>query len=92
MIGIKDFLKNYVSLNQHILNSFYKAVIAVKQNDVIFVVSDIPVSKEYISKYKDLIAALKPIKSGVVNNKSKNITVTYRVVKLGVKHGRRTNN
>ncbi len=55
-------------------------------------VSDIPVNKEYISKYKDLIAALKPIKSGVVNNKSKNITVTYRVVKLGVKHGRRTNN
>ena len=92
MIGIKDFLKNYVSLNQHILKSFYKAIIAVKQNDVIFVVSDIPVSKEYISKYKDLIAALKPIKSGVVNNKSKNITVTYRVVKLGVKHGRRTNN
>ncbi len=91
MNGVRDFLKNYVSLNQYILHSFYKVIIAVKQNDVIFIISDKPISKEYLNKNKKIIETLKPIKRGAVSNKTKNITVQYRVVELGVKNGRRTN-
>lgn len=80
---IKEFLSTYSSLNKNILTTIYRAVISINQQDVIFVMSDTPLTKKDISKHIQKISKLSKIINGEVIGDKVYKNIKYRVVKLG---------
>ncbi len=82
---ISEFLKGYTSLNKNILLGVYKAIIAVSQNEVIFVMSDAKFSQKEIQDNIEVYKSLKRIESNTIVNFDSKRSIIYHVVKHGGK-------
>jgi hypothetical protein len=78
---ISEFLKGYTSLNKNILLGVYKAIIAVSQNEVIFVMSDTKLSQKEIQDNIETYKSLKRIETNTIFNFDAKRSITYHIVK-----------
>lgn len=82
---MREFLKNYTPFNRNILLSVFKAIIAISQNEVIFVISQAELSKKDVRDNLEIFKSLTPIYSNKIVTDTKKKFLSYRIVRIDVK-------
>lgn len=79
---IKDFLQKEMPLNKTILTTAYKAIIAVSQDEVIFIMSPKKLSKHYISDNLESLKSAEHLYDGQVYSKERMSYINYRIIEV----------
>jgi len=82
LMQIKEFLENEMPLNKTILTTAYKAIIALSQNEVIFIISPQKITKKYIETNLSSLKITEHLYDGQVYSKTRQSYINYKVIEI----------